>query len=110
MSDSRSSFATTFLARPFWIMIGPLALAISLYYIVTSGTGWTTFADLIFFLVLGGMALGRWVDFQGDQPRDSFGEPASPSDLRRYLVTLAIAGPAVWLLANYLGNHLLGRE
>ena len=25
MSDPHSSFATTFLARPFWIMIGPLA-------------------------------------------------------------------------------------
>ena len=95
--------------RLFWLMAGPLALVLTLYFIVTSATGWRTPADLIYFLVLGGMVLGRWLEFRGGNPRNSLGEPVTAADLRRYVLRVATIGPAVWVLANLLGNHVLAR-
>ena len=37
------------------------------------------------------------------------GEPASPADLRRYVVTTTLVGLGLWVLVNLIGNHWLGR-
>jgi hypothetical protein len=95
--------------RLFWMMIGPLTLGISLYYIVTSGTGWRTTADICFFLILGGMILGRWLEFRGGNPQTSTGEVATPADLRHYILGLVIGGPIAWVIANLIGNHWLAQ-
>ncbi len=108
MATSSSTSLTPVVGRVFWLLAGPLGLLLALYYIVTSDTGWTTPADLIYFLLLGGMVLGRWLEFRGGNPRNSMGEPVTSADLRRYVLTVALAGPAVWVAANLLGNHLLG--
>ena len=106
MSTSTSTPLIPVLGRLFWLMAGPLGLVLTLYFIVTSGTGWTTLADLIYFLLLGGMVLGRWLEFRGGNPRDSLGEPVTAADLRRYALKVALVGPAVWVAANVLGNHV----
>lgn len=95
------------LGRLFWMMLGPLTLGVAVYYILTSASGWRTVADIFFFAILGGMILGRWLEFRGGNPQTSTGEPASPAHLRRYVLFLVIGGPIVWLLANVIGNHLL---
>jgi hypothetical protein len=95
--------------RLFWMFIGPLGLVLTIYFIATSGTGWTTRADLLYFVVLGGMILGKWLEFRGGSPETSTGEPATVADLRRYILTVVIAGPAVWVVVNILGNHVLSR-
>ena len=33
--------------RLFWMIVGPMALVMTTYFIVTSGNGWTTTADLL---------------------------------------------------------------
>jgi hypothetical protein len=108
-----SSPATTPLGvvfgRLFWMMVGPLALVLTIYFIVTSGTGWTTTADLLFFIILGGMILGKWLEFRGGSPETSTGERATAADLRRYILMVVTAGPAVWVVANILGNYVLRR-
>jgi hypothetical protein len=73
------------LGRVFWMMFGPLSLALTLYFIVSSGTGWRTFADLLYFLILGGMIFGRYLEVRGGNPMKSDGDPATPADLRRYV-------------------------
>lgn len=94
-----SSPATTPLSVVFgrlsWMMVGPLALVLTTYSIVTFGTGWTTTADLLFFVILGGMILGKWLEFRGGSPETSTGEPATAADLRRYILMVVTAGPAV---------------
>ena len=95
--------------RLFWMMVGPLALVLTIYFIVTSGTGWTTTADLLFFIILGGMILGRWLEFRGGSPETSTGERATAADLHRYILIVVTAGPAVWVVANILGNYVLRR-
>ena len=95
--------------RLFWMIVGPLALVLTAYFIVTSGTGWTTTADFLFLIILGGMILGKWLEFRGGSPETSTGEPATAADLRRYILMVVIAGPAVWVVANILGNYVLRR-
>lgn len=107
MAAPPTTSAGAFFGRLFWMMIGPLSLALTLYYIVSSGTGWRTFADAMFFVILLGMILGKWLEFRGGNPQTSAGEPATPANLRNYIAAVAIGGPVVWALANLLGNHLL---
>lgn len=105
--DTSHTHLSAVLGRLFWMIAGPLGLALCIYYIVTSGTGWRTEADLLYFLLLGGMILGRWLEFRGGQPQTTSGEPATMADFRRYVVLVAVAGPIVWVIANVIGNHVL---
>lgn len=109
MNDSPTGSSAAVLGRLAWMMVGPLALALTLYHIVTSGTGWQTGADLLYFVILLGMILGKWIEFRGGDPRTSSGEPAKPGDLRRYVVLALVLGTALWAVANLVGNHLLGK-
>ena len=109
MSSSNTTHLIPIFGRLFWMMIGPLGLVLTIYFIVASGTGWTTTADLLYFVVLGGMILGKWLEFRGGSPETSTGEPATVADLRRYVLMLVIVGPIVWAVANVLGNYVLNR-
>ena len=103
-SDSQSAF----LGRIFWMMAGPACLLVSTVMILNSpGAGWRTGADIVYWVALGGMILGRWVEHQAGSPRNAMGEPAGPTDLRRYVLVVATLGPAIWLAANFVSNHLL---
>ena len=95
--------------RLFWMMVGPLALVLTTYFIVTSGTGWTTMADFLFFIILGGMILGKWLEFRGGSPETQTGERTTAADFHRYILMVVAAGPAVWVVANILGNYVLHR-
>jgi hypothetical protein len=109
MSSSTQTPLSAVFGRLFWMMVGPLGLVLTTYFIVTSGTGWTTTADLIYFIILGGMILGKWLEFRGGSPLTSTGERATAADLRRFILMVVTAGPVVWVIANILGNHLLRR-
>ena len=109
MASSDTTRLIPVFGRLFWMMVGPMALVMTTYFIVTSGTGWTTTADFLFFIILGGMILGKWLEFRGGSPETSTGEPATAADLRRYILMVVIAGPAVWIVANILGNYVLRR-
>ena len=109
MSSSTTTPLISVFGRLFWMMVGPMALVMTTYFIVTSGTGWTTPADLIYFIILGGMILGKWLEFRGGSPETQTGERATAADLRRYILMVVIAGPAVWIVANILGNYVLRR-
>jgi hypothetical protein len=93
--------------RLMWMMIGPLALVLVAYSIVTTGSGWLTGMDLAFLAILGLMLLGRWLEFQAGAPQTADGEPATPGHLQRYLVLATGTGLGVWVVANLLGNYWL---
>jgi hypothetical protein len=109
MAGSNTTPLIPVFSRLFWMIVGPLALVLTTYFIVTSGTSWTSTADLLFFIILGGMILGKWLEFRGGSPETSTGEPATAADLRRYILMVVMAGPAVWVVANILGNYVLRR-
>lgn len=108
MSASGTTSLPVVFGRLFWMMAGPVLLLLTLYSIVTSGTGWWTIADLLYFVILWGMLLGKWVEFHGGNPQTTTGEPATKADLRRYVLITTILVSALWVLANLIGNHLLG--
>lgn len=105
-TDPQTSF-TAAIARIFWMMIGPLALILLAFKIVQTGNSWLTPIDLAFFAVLAAVIVGRWLEFRGGDPRTTTGEPATPADLRRFVVAAMVGGFGVWALANVLGVHLL---
>ena len=107
MASSDTTRLIPVFGRLFWMMVGPIALVMATYFIVSSGNGWTTAADLLFFVILGGMIFGRWLEFRGGSPETQTGESATAADLRRYILTVVIAGPVVWIVANILGNYVL---
>lgn len=93
--------------RGFWIFFGPFLLLFVAAFIIQSGAGWFTGQDLLFGVLLLAMILCRWSDFRTGESTDSYGEPVTASDLRRYTVLAVVVGAAVWAVANVLGNHLL---
>lgn len=94
--------------RLFWMMVGPGTLLVSAVLIVSSArAGWRTGADIMYWIALAGMILGRYVEHRGGNPRTSTGDPATVGDLRRYVITTAIVGAVVWVIANVVSNHVL---
>jgi hypothetical protein len=90
-----------------WMMLGPLALCILTFLIMSAGTGWATGLDAAFFLTLGAILLGRYLEFRGGNPQTATGEPAAPEDLPRFLLVCSVAGLVAWVVANLVGNHIL---
>jgi len=94
-------------ARLTWSFIGPAALLLTSFGIISSGEGWLTKLDILFAVVVVWMLFGRWFDQQktSDAPTAE-GRPAKGPFGRYVGMLLAIAAGA-WLVANVLGNHLL---
>ena len=68
----RSDSQLAFLGRIFWMMAGPACLLVSTVMILNSpGAGWRTGADIVYWVALGGMILGRWVEHQAGSPRNA---------------------------------------
>lgn len=107
MIAKRPSPFVVMLGRLFWMMLGPMLLAVLTFVIIRNGSGWLTPADLAFLLILGGLVLGRWIEFQGGNPQTATGEPATPAHLRRYVLSVVPLGLSVWILANLIGNYFL---
>ncbi len=108
MVTIRSDSQLALIGRLFWMMAGPACLLVSTILILNSPrTGWHTGADIVYWIALAGMILGRWVEHRGGNPRNGMGEPATASDLRRYIVVTALAGTAIWVAVNIVGNYVL---
>lgn len=96
---------SAFVGRIFWMIAGPLLLAVLAINIAQSATGWLTPSDLFYFLVLGGMLFGRWLEFHSGNAMTSTGEPATLEHLHRYLATTALLGMGLWVVVNLIGNR-----
>ncbi len=104
----RSDAQLAAVGRIFWMMVGPACLLVCTVLIMNpSGTGWHTGADIVYWVALVGMLLGRWLEHSGGNPRNGLGQPATADDLRRYLIVATAVGATVWVAANILSNHVL---
>jgi hypothetical protein len=83
-------------------------LVLVTFGIVRNWEGWVTGLDVAFFVLVGVMLLGRWLEFRGGRPETATGEPATPGHLQRYVVLLPLVGVAVWVIANVLGQSRFG--
>ena len=89
-----------------WMLIGPFVLLVTLVNIVRLGTGWLTILDAVYFIVVVGMILCRWIDQRSGQATTSTGETATWADFRRYAMLLPPLAIGAWILANAIGNHM----
>lgn len=110
MQDRNAATLGDVLARMFWMMLGPILLAVFTYLIIKTGNGWMTRMDVAYLGILAGILLARWLEFRGGNPRTAEGEPATPAHLRRYIIAVSLLGVAIWIVANLLGNHWLAGE
>jgi hypothetical protein len=94
-------------SRVFWMILGPMMIAVLTFTIIRIGNGWFTFADFAFLAALGTLLLARWMEFRGGDPHTATGGPASRGHLRRYALTALPLGLGVWVFANVLGNHVM---
>lgn len=89
------------------MMVGPAIQFLLAIIIARNGGGWFTPVDILFLAVLGGIILGRVVEFRGGDPRTATGEPATRAHLRRYGILVLTVGLGIWIVANVIGNHWL---
>jgi hypothetical protein len=97
-----------FVGRVFWMMVGPFALATLALSIVGRADGWFSPSDLLYFIILAGMLIGRWTEFRFSLPMTATGEPATAEHLRRYVLGLGLLGLGFWVVANLIGNRGAG--
>ena len=109
MAADTAPSLSTFAARIFWMLLGPLLLLVFAVNIADKGSGWFTPGDIAFLFVLGGMMLARWWEFRGGTALNTMGEPVTATDLRRYAVLATIVGLGFWIVANLIGNYWLGQ-
>jgi hypothetical protein len=93
--------------RLFWMLFGPFSLALAAFYILSSGKGWATGADLVYLLIVAAMILGRSLEFRGGNPLTTDGIPATQEHLRRYIRMLAMVALVVWILVKVVGNYVV---
>lgn len=96
-------------ARVFWMMIGPLALAVLGLNVAMKGGGWLTATDSAYLIVLGLVLASRWLEYRSGKGQTAEGKPLTEAGLRRYLLLTASVGLAVWVGANLIGNVWLMR-
>jgi hypothetical protein len=107
MATEAITSAPVLFGRLSWMIVGPFALAIFAISITERRDGWFSPPDLVYFLVLGGMLLGRWTEFRYSRPLTATGEPATAAHLRRYTLVLSTLGFAIWVAANLVGNQAI---
>jgi hypothetical protein len=101
-----TSFAVM-IAHITWFFIGPMVLLLTLFSIVNAGTGWATVLDIVFFVLVGLTVWCRWFDQRSGQATNSYGEPATWADCRRYMLWLPVVAGVAWVVANVIGNHFM---
>lgn len=107
MSTQTLTSTTALFGRLTWMFVGPFALAIVAITIAERHGGWLGPFDVIYFVILVGMLLGRRLEFRHSRPMTAAGEPATVDDLRRYSLVLGLLGPGVWLVVHLVGNQVL---
>ncbi len=94
-------------ARIVWMLLGPLLLLVLLYWTISTGRGWLTPWDGVYWVVVLAMVGCRWLEINSGTAMTATGEPATRAHLRRYVEILLPVAAAAWIIANAVGNHVL---
>jgi hypothetical protein len=93
--------------RILWMGVGPAALAVTARTIYEYRTGWLSWADVVFWLLVAGMLVLRRLDILRFHGLSIRGLPTTPADWRRYRWLLPTGCAAIWLAAH-LAARLAG--
>jgi hypothetical protein len=81
-----------------WMALGNAALFLCAA-LVAKGTA-PLIMDIIFFMVVIGLIVARYVDITKFKGQTSEGKPATLSHWRRYAVLIAVVSACLWVLAR----------
>jgi hypothetical protein len=98
---------TPLVARVVWFFLGPMVLLVTLWGILSQGSGWITLLDGFYLVIVVLMIGARWVEQRSGQATTAMGERATWADFRRYATLLVPLAAGAWIAANAVGNHLL---
>src|SRR5262245_45103186 len=94
------------LARITWMFLGPLAAFVAGVGLFVQHHGVLSFGDVPFFLAVGAILVGRWVEYRGGNAQSATGEPVTDAHVRRYLIAVSACALLVWAAALLLrGLH-----
>jgi hypothetical protein len=102
-SNSNIVHASGCLARLGWFMLGPAAMFVAFFAIIQRGNG-MSWADGLMGLAMVACLLLRTVDVLYLRGLSASGEPATPADLKRYVVRLIPAVLVLWGVAHGLAR------
>ena len=94
------------LTRMYWMGFGPIFALLSLIGVAGNSTGWLTVIDSVYFVLLALLPFSRWLEFRLGKAETSAGKPATGTDLRNYLVVIAVGGLLAWAIAKLVGYLL----
>lgn len=93
------------LSRVVWMLLGPMALALTAFAVIKTGRDWLTVADFAYLTILGVVLLARWAEFHSGHAETATGEPLTRDAFRRALVVTILFGLVVWIGANLVANY-----
>jgi hypothetical protein len=99
-NDQPVTSVKTLLVHLTWLVFGPIALFVTIYSIINSGTGWFSLSDFAFLLVAVLMIIVRWVDQKSGQCTTSEGKPSTWKDFQQYAVLLSAFAVGAWLVVK----------
>jgi len=102
-SDRRVTPRHVVLPRLTWFFFGPCGLAFSGLALVTGKGSWITPPSIIYLVVLGAMAGGRYLEQRSGHGLNAAGEPATWDDFRKYVRNVIPALFGVWVVLNTIG-------
>lgn len=76
---------------------GPAALFLLAYSIARQESDWLAPTSIAFLIVLFGVIVARRFD-----PNNSFGEPATPADIRAFTLGAIFVGLVGWIIVNLI--------
>jgi hypothetical protein len=95
--------AVAFFARLAWMLFGPFILMVSAFMLAGQGKG-SIALNVVYFVTLGAMLLGRWAEFRSGHAVTAEGVPAPAGCLRRYLIGATAIALAIWIAAHVIAN------
>jgi hypothetical protein len=94
------------LVRLTWKTLGGLLLFLILVLIIICSQGAVTVLHAVFWLVVAGLVVTRYVDIKVFHGQTSDNQPATLNDWVRYSVGLVMMSGFFWLLAHAIRNRL----
>jgi hypothetical protein len=86
------------------MLVGNAFLLITALKIAQPRAEFFSVADIVFWGVVVGVAVVRYVDIHRFDGHTAKGRRATPADYRRYLLLLGTLSLALWLIAHALGH------
>lgn len=88
------------LLRVVWMLLGNAVLIITAIKITQEHQQLLSIADAVFWVVVAGVALARYLDVHRFHGQTASGQPTTPAGFQRYLVLLGAFALLVWFVAH----------